>query len=45
MGIESSAALPMLSGRELTKFLALLPKDGESQTLVAFYEWLQSHDD
>ena len=40
--IERSHALPMLSGEALTDFLARLPKDGESQTLVAFDEWLQS---
>lgn len=40
--VERSLALPMLSGGALTDFLALLPKDGESQTLVAFDEWLQS---
>jgi len=42
VGVETSAALPMLSGRALTDFLARLPKDGESQTLVAFDEWLQT---
>jgi len=41
VSVESSAALPMLSARVLTDFLARLPKDGESQTLVAFDEWLQ----
>jgi len=40
--VERSLALPMLSGRALTDFLTRLPKDGESQTLVAFDEWLQS---
>ena len=40
--VERSLALPMLSGRALTDFLARLPKDGESQTLVAFDEWLQT---
>jgi len=40
--VERSLALPMLSGGALTGFLAQLPKDGESQTLVAFDEWLQS---
>jgi len=40
--VERSHALPMLSGGALTDFLARLPKDGESQTLVAFDEWLQS---
>lgn len=39
---EKSLALPILSGGALTDFLARLPKDGESQTLVAFDEWLQS---
>jgi Uma2 family endonuclease len=42
--VERSLALPMLSGGALTDFLARLPKDGESQTLVAFDEWLQSLD-
>ena len=42
VGVESSGALPMLSSRALTDFLARLPKDGESQTLNAFDEWLQS---
>jgi len=40
--VERSLALPMLSGGALTDFLARLPKDGESKTLVAFDEWLQS---
>jgi Uma2 family endonuclease len=40
--VERSLALPMLSGVALTDFLARLPEDGESQTLVAFDEWLQS---
>ena len=40
--VQSSLALPMLSASTLTRFLARLPKDGESQTLVAFDEWLQS---
>jgi Uma2 family endonuclease len=38
---ERSIALPMLSAGALTEFLARLPKDGESQTLVAFDDWLQ----
>ncbi|MEK6300041.1 MAG: Uma2 family endonuclease [Acidobacteriota bacterium] len=42
INVENSLALPMLSSRALTDFLARLPKDGESQTLVAFDEWLQS---
>ena len=41
VNLEESVALPMLSSRALTDFLARLPKDGESQTLVAFDEWLQ----
>lgn len=40
--VERSLALPMLSAGSLTDFLARLPKYGESQTLVAFDEWLQS---
>lgn len=40
--VERSLALPMLSSVALTDFLARLPEDGESQTLVAFDEWLQS---
>lgn len=40
--IETSIALPMLSGSALTEFMSRLPQDGESQTLVAFDEWLQS---
>jgi Uma2 family endonuclease len=40
--VERSFALPMLSAGALTDFLARLPKDGESETLVAFDEWLQS---
>lgn len=42
--IEDSLALPVLSARVLTDFLARLSKDGESQTLVAFDEWLQSRE-
>lgn len=42
VNVERSLALPMLSGGALTSFLARLQKDGESQTLVAFDEWLQS---
>ena len=42
VNVERSLALPMLSGAVLTDFLARLPKDGESQTLVAFDDWLQS---
>lgn len=42
VNVERSLALPILSAGELTDFLARLPKDGESQTLVAFDEWLQS---
>ena len=40
--VETSLALPMLSGSVLTDLLARLTKDGESETLVAFDEWLQS---
>jgi len=40
--VEKSLALPMLSGSVLTDLLARLTKDGESETLVAFDEWLQS---
>lgn len=42
--VESSLALPVLSASVLTDFLARLSKDGESQTLVAFDEWLQSRE-
>ncbi len=42
VSVENSLALPVLSARALTDFLAQLSKDGESQTLVAFDEWLQS---
>ena len=42
VNVESSLALPMLSSAALTDFLDRLPKDGESQTLVAFDEWLQA---
>jgi Uma2 family endonuclease len=42
--VERSLALPMLSSSALTDFLARIPKDGESQTLVAFDEWLQSRE-
>ena len=42
VSVENSLALPVLSCRALTDFLGRLPKDGESQTLVAFDEWLQS---
>jgi Uma2 family endonuclease len=42
VNVERSLALPMLSSSALTDFLARLPKDGESQTLVAFDEWLQT---
>lgn len=42
--VEQSLALPVLSSVALTRFLALLRRDGESQTLAAFDEWLQSHD-
>ena len=44
VGVENSLALPVLSARSLTDFLARLSKDGESQTLVAFDEWLQSRE-
>lgn len=36
-----SQALPILTSQALTEFLIRLPKDGESQTLLAFDEWLQ----
>jgi hypothetical protein len=39
---KKSLVLPILTGSVLTEFLARLTKDGESQTLVAFDEWLQS---
>ena len=39
---DNSLALPVLSCRALTDLLAQLAKDGESQTLVAFDEWLQT---
>lgn len=42
LNVEKSVALPMLSGVVLTDFLARMPKHGESETLVAFDEWLQS---
>jgi hypothetical protein len=42
VSVENSLALPVLSCRALTDFLGQLPKDGESQTLVAFDGWLQS---
>lgn len=42
VSVENSRALPVLSARALTDFLTRLSKDGESQTLVAFDEWLQS---
>jgi Uma2 family endonuclease len=44
VSVENSLALPILSGRVLTDFLARLSTDGESQTLVAFDEWLQSQE-
>jgi len=39
---ETSLALPMLTSRILTEFLARLRDEGEFQTLLAFDEWLQS---
>ena len=41
--VPQSRALPMLTNHALTHFLARLPVDGESQTILAFDEWLQSH--
>ena len=42
VNVEWSIALPILSAGALTDFLARLPQEGESQTLIAFDEWLQS---
>ncbi len=42
VNVEWSLALPILSAGALTDFLARLPQEGESQTLIAFDEWLQS---
>lgn len=39
---ETSLALPMLTSRILTEFLARLRDEGEFQTLLTFDEWLQS---
>lgn len=39
---EVSHALPMLTAKILTQFLARLRADGEFQALLAFDEWLQS---
>ncbi|MBO0798393.1 MAG: Uma2 family endonuclease [Blastocatellia bacterium] len=40
--VETSDALPMLSGSLLTDFLTRLQADGEFQALLAFDEWLKS---
>jgi len=39
---EVSQALPMLSSRILTEFLARLPQEGEFEVILAFDQWLQS---
>jgi Uma2 family endonuclease len=38
-----SQALPLLTSQILTEFLTRLRDEGEFQTLLAFDEWLQSH--
>ena len=40
---NASQALPMLTSAILTEFLARLRQDGEFQGMLAFDEWLQTH--
>jgi Uma2 family endonuclease len=41
--VERSIALPVLSASALMEFLDRLSKEGESSALIAFDEWLESH--
>jgi Uma2 family endonuclease len=39
----ASQALPMLTSAVLTEFLTRMREDGEFQAMLAFDEWLQTH--